>query len=83
MLPNIDFLKQGQWNEQETFEYRFAVNKDQDLFGCAARCRQSLYAVGFAVGPQRHAEFARDNDWIEPPTVLNILKDEKYLRRLQ
>ena len=41
LLPRLDFLKQGKWDEREAFEYRFATNPKEDLFACAARCRKA------------------------------------------
>lgn len=48
ILPRYKTIQQGRWNERETFEYRFDINKSDGLFGCLIKLRKSLYIVGFA-----------------------------------
>lgn len=82
MLPHHDFLKQGEWNERETFEYRYAVNEEDDIFAVAARCRVGLFFLGFAVGDRTVLGAEDGDDWIRPKDVLGVLSEERFRKRL-
>jgi hypothetical protein len=45
-FPKYGTIKQGQWNERETFEYRHDFNVDEGLFGCFARFRLGFFVFG-------------------------------------
>lgn len=49
LFDGYNALIQGQWNAAEVFEYRFARNTQEGLFGCFARLRQGLFFLGFAI----------------------------------
>jgi hypothetical protein len=80
LFSNYDFLKQGNWNEREAFEYRYSVNKTEGLFGCFARCRSGLFVIAIAAA-KASAVSDLGRNWIRPIDVLSILKNPKYRHR--
>lgn len=71
IFPEIATLTQGKWNTAETFEYRFALNDADGLFGCLARLRTGLYVAGFAVEKSAEVENELEGYWIKPNELLN------------
>jgi hypothetical protein len=75
LLPGYGTLRQGQWSESKTFEYRHAMNFEDGTFGCLARFRYGFFVYGFAISniallPQ----IEQQKDWIKPLDLLNIPK---------
>jgi hypothetical protein len=74
LFDGYNTLIQGQWNVAEVFEYRFARNTQEGLFGCFARLRQGLFFLGFAVENaatlEAHPEL--DDIWIKPDDLLKV-----------
>lgn len=81
MLPKTDFLKQGEWSTQDTFEYRYQINDVDQLLGVVARFRRALFVIGLCVGPKNREHFANDKDWISPATLDRIVIDQNYEKR--
>ncbi|MCE3257438.1 MAG: hypothetical protein K0Q64_1521, partial [Nitrobacter vulgaris] len=54
------------------FEYRFAQNTQEGLFGCFARLRQGLFILGFAIESDAtlEADPGLDGIWIKPDDLL-------------
>ena len=71
MLPGYGTLMQGRWNEQETFEYRHAMNETDGLFGCFARFRRSYFVYGFVVLDEKSLPRDED-DWIKPSELRSV-----------
>jgi len=65
-------LIQGAWSAAEAFEYRFARNTQEGLFGCFARLRQGLFILGFAIENDVTLEANPELDgvWIKPDDLL-------------
>jgi hypothetical protein len=72
MLPSYGTISQGQWDEQQTFEYRFAIGADDGVFGCLARFRQGFFVYGFAVGDIAVLPEEERAEWIRPEQMLSI-----------
>lgn len=72
LFDGYNTLIQGQWNAAEAFEYRFARNTQEGLFGCFARLRQGFFILGFAVESDATLEANRELDsiWIRPDELL-------------
>ncbi len=72
LFDGYNTLIQGQWNVAKIFEYRFARNAQEGLFGCFARLRQGLFILGFAVESDTTLEVssALDGIWIKPDELL-------------
>ncbi|MGX4804354.1 hypothetical protein [Bradyrhizobium guangdongense] len=70
LFPDYATLIQGKWNAAETFEYRYAVNVSEQLFGCLARLRTGLYVAGFAITDPSRASEPLGTDWIKPNQLL-------------
>lgn len=83
MMPKYGTLQQGQWNERETFEYRFEVNEKDGLFICLARLRGGLFVVGFAGA---NADILKaDNsglDWIVPSDLLGAVSSPRFEKKI-
>jgi hypothetical protein len=73
LFDGYNTLIQGQWNVAEVFEYRFARNTQEGLFGCFARLRQGLFILGFAIESAATLEASPDLDgiWIKPAALLD------------
>jgi hypothetical protein len=71
ILPRYGSLVQGKWNTAETFEYRFALNEDEGLFGCLARFRTGLFVAGFAVNMSVEVANELEGYWIKPNQLLD------------
>jgi hypothetical protein len=81
MLPGYATLMQGRWNEQETFEYRHAMNEADGLFGCFARFRRSYFVLGF-VAADGNVLPSDDDDWIKPSDLRSTaFNDARFLKR--
>jgi len=72
MLPSYGTITQGQWNERETFEYRFAIGVDEGVFGCLARFRQGFFVYGFTVDDIAVLPDEERPEWICPEQILSI-----------
>ena len=72
LFDGYNTLVQGQWNAAEAFEYRFARNTREGLFGCFARLRQGLFILGFALESDATLEANPELDgiWIKPCALL-------------
>jgi hypothetical protein len=72
LFDGYNTLIQGQWNAAEVFEYRFARNTQEGLFGCFARLRQGLFFLGFAIESDTTLEANPELDgiWIKPDDLL-------------
>jgi hypothetical protein len=72
LFDGYNTLIQGQWKAAEAFEYRFARNTHEGLFGCFARLRQGLFILGFAVESSSTLEEnpGLDGIWIKPDDLL-------------
>jgi hypothetical protein len=72
LFDGYNTLIQGQWNAAEAFEYRFARNTQEGLFGCFARLRQGLFVLGFAIESVATLEANPELDgiWIKPHDLL-------------
>ncbi|MGA7452299.1 MAG: hypothetical protein WBW73_13770 [Rhodoplanes sp.] len=81
MLPKYGTLLQGKWNERETFEYRYAVNDEDGLFGCLARLRRGLFITGFAVTDAGILP-PDETDWIVPSDLLGSLDTLRFQKKL-
>jgi hypothetical protein len=77
IFPEHATLVQGKWNTAETFEYRYAVNSSEELFGCLARFRTGLYIAGFAITDSATIKGTLDDDWIKPNELL-VEQDHFY-----
>jgi hypothetical protein len=81
IMPDYGTLVQGQWNARETFEYRYAVNAKDWLFGCLAKLRRGLFIAGFAsadasVLPSENIDWLHPDD---PQTLLDLPRfQEKF-----
>jgi hypothetical protein len=71
LFPDYATLVQGKWNSAETFEYRYALNSSDGLFGCLARFRTGLYIAGFVIADAGRVTEALDHDWIKPNQLLD------------
>ena len=80
MMPDHEFLRQGAWHTQETFEYRSGINAEEGAFAFAARLRAGLFVVGFALRDGRTAP-SDDDGWISPSGLLGILQQNRFKRR--
>jgi len=84
MMPGYVTIQQGKWDTQQEFEYRFAVNDNDGIFGCLARFRAGLFVTGFALKDgDMLPESERGNDWIKPNDLLTILHRAEFEKRLQ
>lgn len=79
LLPAYASIAQGRWNERQTFEYRYATNQVEGLFGCLARFRR-LVVFGFAVQDAGSLP-ADDMDWIAPTDLLSILVSPRFRKK--
>ena len=70
IFPDYATLVQGKWNSAETFEYRYAVNRSEGLFGCLGRFRTGLYVAGFAITNSAAISESLGQDWIKPNQLL-------------
>lgn len=70
ILPQYGTLVQGKWNVAEIFEYRFAVNEADGLFGCLAKLRTGLFVAGFAVSESAKVAEDLEGHWIKPNQLL-------------
>ncbi|KYG20208.1 hypothetical protein SE92_07980 [Bradyrhizobium sp. AT1] len=72
LFDGYNTLIQGRWNASEAFEYRFARNTQEGLFGCFARLRQGLFILGFAI--ERDSTLEANPElggvWIKPDELL-------------
>jgi hypothetical protein len=80
MLPGYGTLVQGRWNEQETFEYRHAINIEQGLFGCLARFRRGFFVFGFAASDATVLP-PDDVDWVKPSDLLSLLASPRFQKK--
>jgi hypothetical protein len=80
ILPSYATLEQGQWNERETFEYRYALNVADGLFGSIAKLRQGLFVMGFAVTDATVLP-SDDPDWINPADPLVLLDCPRFQKK--
>jgi hypothetical protein len=71
ILPKYSTLIQGGWNSAETFEYRYAVNEQDGLFGCLARLRTGLFVAGFVVQDADSVKDKLNGEWITPNQLLS------------
>jgi hypothetical protein len=71
IFPDVAALVQGQWDTSETFQYRYALNNENGLFGCLARLRTGLYTAGFAVRDTAGLQDALEGEWIRPNQLLD------------
>jgi hypothetical protein len=81
LLPGYGTLVQGRWNEQETFEYRHAMNYTDGSFGCFARFRRGFFALGFALRDSNRVP-PRDVDWVKPSSLLALLDSPRFQKKL-
>jgi len=81
MLPEYATLMQGRWDEREIFEYRYAMNRKDGLFGFFARLRRGLFVSGFAVIKAKHVP-AGDNDWVSPGDLLKLIDTPRFEKKL-
>lgn len=81
MLPSYGTLMQGRWNERETFEYRYATNVTDGLFGCIARLRRGLFIAGFAVTDAAMIAIDADADWIGPAAPSVLLSNPRFEKK--
>jgi hypothetical protein len=81
LFDGYNTLIQGQWNAAEVFEYRFATNTQEGLFGCFARLRQGLFFLGFAIESDATLEANPELDeiWIKPGDLLE--KHPHFLKK--
>jgi hypothetical protein len=70
IFPDVAAPVQGRWDTSETFQYRYAVNAENGLFGCLARLRTGLYTAGFAVRDAALQE-TLEGEWIRPNQLLD------------
>lgn len=77
MMSNHDFLKQGTWNTQSEFEYRYSQS-EQGLFGFSARLRKCLIIVGFAVSDFTTMDEEKAEEWLTPSDLLSVQDKEQY-----
>jgi hypothetical protein len=82
MLPERGNLQQGKWNTSEQFEYRFNRNPEDGVFGYIARLRAGLFTIGYAVAKSDSLFKDDAKDWISPTALLEVLKDERFKKRL-
>ncbi|WP_247464713.1 hypothetical protein [Bradyrhizobium sp. 62] len=80
LFPEYGTLVQGKWNAAETFEYRYAFNEADGLFGCLARFRTSLFVTGFAMADSSRVREKLGDDWIRP---IQLLGDNPHFARKQ
>lgn len=73
LLPGYATMVQGKWNLSEFFEYRFATNNKDGLFGCFVRFRQGLFVLGFTVMDDKLLQGAPElnGNWISPNKILS------------
>ena len=71
IFPDVAALVQGQWDTSETFQYRYAINNENGLFGCFARFRTGLYTAGFGVREAAGLQEALEGKWIKPNQLLD------------
>jgi len=83
MMNRYGTVQQGQWNERETFEYRFEVNEKDGLYICLARLRGGLFVGGFAAANGEEIIKAdTDNDWIIPSDLLGMMNNPRFEKKL-
>ncbi|MCK1545781.1 hypothetical protein IVB12_28540 [Bradyrhizobium sp. 179] len=75
LFPDYGTLTQGKWNAAETFEYRYAANEQEGLFGCLARFRTGLFVTGFVIMDESKVSEALDQEWIRP---IQLLEDNPH-----
>lgn len=80
LMPHYGSLMQGTWDTRETFEYRYAFNKADGLFGCIARLRRGLFTIGVAATDRRHMGMDA-NDWVAPGDPAILLDTPGYQKR--
>jgi len=83
MMPQYASLQQGKWDTREQFEYRFAINQADGLFGCVARFRTSLFITGFAITNGELLPADEGKEWIRPNQLLSIAQKPEFKKRLQ
>lgn len=81
ILPKHETLRQGSWNTQKVFEYRYDLNPEDGLFACLARFRAGLFVAGFAVRDEKMLGQDDKADWIAPTSLLDILTEPGFERR--
>jgi hypothetical protein len=79
MLPGYATITQGQWSEQDTFDYRFNLNEAEGLLGCFARFRR-FFVFGFTVSDAACLP-PDDLDWIRPSDLASILVNARFLKK--
>lgn len=82
MLPGHDSLRQGKWDTRQQFEYRFNKNETDGIFGCIARLRAGLFTLGYAVAKADLLPEEEAKEWISPVVLLDVLRDERFKKRL-
>jgi len=72
LFDGYNTLIQGAWNAADAFEYRFARNTQDGLFGCFARLRQGLFILGFAIVNDTILQSTPElgGVWIKPDDLL-------------
>jgi hypothetical protein len=80
LLPGYATMIQGSWNLSDVFEYKYATNDADGLFGCFVRFRRGLFVLGFAISDEGALQRATrvSGDWIGPG---GILDDQLHFER--
>ena len=81
IMPDYGTLVQGQWNTQETFEYRYAINVRDGFFACLAKLRKGFFVTGFAATDAKVLP-ADITDWIHPNDPQSLLELPRFQKKL-
>lgn len=81
LFPKARALIQGVWDTSDQFAYRYDENKEDGLFGCAARLRKGILIVGLAIRDRNLLPESDGADFISPSSLAMHIDDPAFAIR--
>jgi hypothetical protein len=81
LMPGYGALIQGKWDTSDEFEYRYAMNEQEGLFGFMARFRHGFFVHGFTV--ENSSKLTSDfKDWVQEADLLTLLDTPRFQEKV-